>query len=569
MPVPATIADLDTDESLNSPNDSETITPSTRPSDYIRAHAAIIKTLSNDSMATATLAASGGSALVGFLQSGTGAVARTGQAKMRDVVSVFDFMTTAQIADVQARTASLDVTSAIKAAADSVGTGGTVICPPGKYRIQNALNITNRANIKGFGRLTTFLLTDATSKFTIKGSEVSKLENNVVSDIEFEGNSTVVSGGTPQSAALIELDWCKYLKFVNCFFYHVNIDTNHMAWWSIESCEFFDLNINSYYTQASGEPNDISGGPKVTDSYFSNAPIYLEDTVDYQAINSHFFNGDWALKIRVNNWTPDVGTVAGIPFFLSNCIFDSTSGHALDIYNGFGAQISNCWISAGRGYGVAGASLYQCNRVTVSGCTFHYCGNTTAGTPGLVIEQCDAVSVVGGTYSNNYGYGIKLNSSDRVSIVGANFTNLPSVFGGGYTQADGVIDTGGLSTNVTVIGCHFDSTFTNKIYAPDASNTLINNTNYSENIVSGTLLRAQSDNSMALGSQTYRFSEVHCMWMRNATYAVASLPAAGTAGEGARCFVSDANATTFASIVAGGGANKVPVYSDGTNWRIG
>lgn len=50
---------------------------------------------------------------------------------------------------------------------------------------------------------------------------------------------------------------------------------------------------------------------------------------------------------------------------------------------------------------------------------------------------------------------------------------------------------------------------------------------------------------------------------------VASLPSAATAGAGATSFVSDANATTFASVVAGGGANNVPVYSDGTNWRIG
>jgi len=48
---------------------------------------------------------------------------------------------------------------------------------------------------------------------------------------------------------------------------------------------------------------------------------------------------------------------------------------------------------------------------------------------------------------------------------------------------------------------------------------------------------------------------------------VASLPSAGTAGR--RAFVSDASATTFASIVAGSGTNKVPVYDDGTNWRIG
>jgi hypothetical protein len=52
-------------------------------------------------------------------------------------------------------------------------------------------------------------------------------------------------------------------------------------------------------------------------------------------------------------------------------------------------------------------------------------------------------------------------------------------------------------------------------------------------------------------------------------YTVATLPSAVTAGVGARAFVSDATLAVFASTVAGGGANKVPVYSDGTNWKIG
>lgn len=50
---------------------------------------------------------------------------------------------------------------------------------------------------------------------------------------------------------------------------------------------------------------------------------------------------------------------------------------------------------------------------------------------------------------------------------------------------------------------------------------------------------------------------------------VAGLPSAATAGASARAFVTDANSTTFNSIVAGGGANPVPTFSDGTNWRIG
>lgn len=50
---------------------------------------------------------------------------------------------------------------------------------------------------------------------------------------------------------------------------------------------------------------------------------------------------------------------------------------------------------------------------------------------------------------------------------------------------------------------------------------------------------------------------------------VASLPAAATAGAGARAFVTDATVTIFASTVVGGGANAVPVVSNGTNWIIG
>lgn len=56
------------------------------------------------------------------------------------------------------------------------------------------------------------------------------------------------------------------------------------------------------------------------------------------------------------------------------------------------------------------------------------------------------------------------------------------------------------------------------------------------------------------------------------TFTVVTLPSAATVGVGARSFVTDANATMAAGIgqtVVGGGSNKVPVYSDGTNWKIG
>ena len=52
-------------------------------------------------------------------------------------------------------------------------------------------------------------------------------------------------------------------------------------------------------------------------------------------------------------------------------------------------------------------------------------------------------------------------------------------------------------------------------------------------------------------------------------FTVATLPSAVTSGAGARAFVSNALAPAFGSTVVGGGAVAVPVYSDGTNWKVG
>lgn len=52
-------------------------------------------------------------------------------------------------------------------------------------------------------------------------------------------------------------------------------------------------------------------------------------------------------------------------------------------------------------------------------------------------------------------------------------------------------------------------------------------------------------------------------------YTVAGLPDPIVSGVGFRAFVTDSSVTTFRTIVAGGGSTAVPVFSDGTNWRVG
>ena len=99
---------------------------------------AAINELGSEKVQSATLAASGGSALVGYLPAGTGAVATTVQAKLRESVSVDDF---GAVGDGVA-----DDTAAIQAAINSLGasTGGTIYLPAGTYRTTSILSCTQR-----------------------------------------------------------------------------------------------------------------------------------------------------------------------------------------------------------------------------------------------------------------------------------------------------------------------------------------------------------------------------------------------------------------------------------------
>ena len=57
--------------------------------------------------------------------------------------------------------------------------------------------------------------------------------------------------------------------------------------------------------------------------------------------------------------------------------------------------------------------------------------------------------------------------------------------------------------------------------------------------------------------------------IRTTATTASGLPTAANAGAGARGFVTDADANTFNAPLVGGGANAVPVFSNGTGWFIG
>ncbi len=82
------------------------------------------------------------SSQVKYKQSGTGSVIRSLEGKLQESVSVFDFMTAEEIADVQARTLARNVHDAIQNAFDAVGIGGYVYFPEGNYRSDSKLTFS-------------------------------------------------------------------------------------------------------------------------------------------------------------------------------------------------------------------------------------------------------------------------------------------------------------------------------------------------------------------------------------------------------------------------------------------
>ena len=82
--------------------------------------------------------------LVSFRATDSTVVVRTAQDKMREVVSVFDFMTAGEIASVQARDLAADVTAAVQAGMNrAIAIGAVLFFPAGSYKITDTISLTN------------------------------------------------------------------------------------------------------------------------------------------------------------------------------------------------------------------------------------------------------------------------------------------------------------------------------------------------------------------------------------------------------------------------------------------
>jgi len=185
-------------------------------------------------------------------------------------------------------------------------------------------------------------------------------------------------------------------------------------------------------------------------------------------------------------------------------------------------------------------AVVNINTGASGGKTTNIATNASSGTNTVSIG-----STVGGSNVINIATGTN-NQTLNIANGTATGTKTIDIGGGGASVTNlSLANTSSGSASV-VIGCSTDNTIT------------IANSGGVSNIQSITI-------GSTVGSSTTTVNGI----LKQQTYTVATLPSASTSGVGARSFVTNALAPTFGATVVTGGAVAVPVYSDGTNWKVG
>lgn len=385
---------------------------------------------SNNYDVLAALAASGGSSLIGYAPSGTGAVTTTVQSKLRQTVSIFDFMTAAQIADVQAGTAAQDVTAAIQAAFDSIGAvtanlfqdispkGVTIHFPAGRYLVTSTLYMPSNIRMLGTGMGTQFKFNPS-----VPSSDFLREKNNNVGgsalnrsnfSMHFEnfyvfaarnGGSTTGRNGTPISTI--------NTNTANCF----NLtDVAYSSFRNVTVTDFwygtaFNLNLDAlfaYYNHMSGcFTRDCQLGVQttsashLTDCYFSHStnfpPASIQPNVQY-AVSFAGFRG----------------------CAMHGGSIECSCSVALIKNNGAGHTITGVYMEA---FGVTPAMM-DCSSLTNDSGNTLMGGNSYGFTNNILLEE--NISRGGNSFAVTLGMALGFGDCDELEIEHSSTRQSPS-----------------------------------------------------------------------------------------------------------------------------------------------
>lgn len=396
---------------------------------------------------SASLSGSGGSALVGFLQSGTGAIARTIQDKGRDVVSVFDFMTSAQIADVKSGSKTLDTSAAIQAATNyTTARGQSLFFPAGIYKLLSF--VTLPSNTDWIGEVGTSIYLDPTMTL---GAVIG-------------GTARAVYANTASNISIAKI---KFNSITTGLTKAITIALSSVTRLRLQDCSFEDFGNATYYAQ--GLIIYGSSNVDITGCRFNNCSgdgLALSNSVTNYYIHNNEFssNGDWgcALVVDCNNGIVignsiqnNTSTGTGVDrcqnvTFIGNTIQNNEHGIRIAEFAVTAEKNSHIAILGNtiKTVGVAGISIEGLKAVFG---IFTVSGNTVEGSSNQGIRVIDGEV---GTIANNAIYSCAAEGILVQSATAGRTTGNITITGNAiHTATYGIrqITTAGTSTRISVV----------------------------------------------------------------------------------------------------------------------
>jgi hypothetical protein len=559
-----------------------------------------------------SLATSTGSSLVGFVQSGTGAVARTVQSELRDhPVSIKNYC----VGDGSDETAQfLKAVSASKTV--FIPSGMTVAISAAVVTTDLHLIIDKGATLKHHSGSDVRMLYPQAA-ITISGG--GTIDGNRAGQtarpdcIAFAGTSLDVEGilftGTVQNA-------------INVFSASGDV--------RVHNCTFQDMAEHGATTGTDTRAVFVGNAPIVS---LTNNRVTANTPVTLGCAPAGF-------QIAVTDGTlyADSCRITGNYFYQIGQAYAGNFGGNIDLYTNAKATIVSNNVMQRPAY--IGLKLQTSPDVTCTGniVTGPYTGDPAAAQPMIKFEQArsHAWDIYGGTVSNNvvdltgdttnscilingstttpiYGtvvsgnacigghVGISCSDIGSLSVIGNSVHGATqgfrfvamdqlgpkvSLVGNQFRSCVyGVLESasGMLNAALSIVGNTFADITSAPISIPCANTDTMKEVHIAENMLVNppaganitvnyaTLLQVQ--NNCGQPATPLSYSNITTLVESGNTWdlvpiTVSQLPSA-SASVGQRRIVTDATATTFASTVVGGGANTVPVYSNATNWLIG
>lgn len=499
------------------------------------------------------LAASTGAAMVGSIQAGTGAAARTVQAKLRDVFSVKDFGATGD--------GSTDDATALQACfTAAVAAGKAVVFPPGTYLSSTKISTSGASvAVQGSGvGITKIIFTATTGGFEFA---LDTQGSGIPPDQLYFDGMTIESQAAVSTPAL-SATWATYQP---------NAQGN--TWIS-------NLNI---VRKADGTGSFTDGIKlnKCIVGFISRVVILGDDArVSATGINLIDTVGIRITDFDINRYATGI-SITKVSAVQTEGIY-ITNGFIYDINKGVFADTAIHINISGTHVNINGASAeYSVRLVSVAqsvisdGCLI-YCGGEVgdaANQDGIQLDTCNSVNVGGsavvGITKANTRYGVVLANCDYNTVTTNNVSNLTTgvfvsdstsdnnmLLGNGfYDCTDNIVDSGTLTYrggNVDLdSGAALDSLRWGATHGALGIGEISTNADW------GGYIRGRSGTAGDLAlvdSADVVTASVRDGSFRVKAYAKASLPLVTAAGGGLIVVTDEAGGYTLA-------------FCDGTNWR--